>query len=71
MRGCWRWAFVNRHYGGADVPENLQLEKIQNLRARFVIEFENCYLKRCENCCLKNIAKKRRSEERRVGKECQ
>ena len=23
------------------------------LRVRLVIEFENCYLKRCENCCLK------------------
>ena len=29
------------------------------LRARLVIVFKNCYLKRCENYGLKNVVKKR------------
>ena len=28
-------------------------------RARLVIVFKNCCLKRCENCGLKNVVKKR------------
>ena len=31
----------------------------RKVRARLVIEFENCCLKKCENCCLKSVVKKR------------
>ena len=31
----------------------------QLYRARLVIEFENCCLKRCENCCLESVVEKR------------
>ena len=32
---------------------------IATYRARLVIEFKNCYLKRCENCSLKSVVEKR------------
>ena len=32
---------------------------IATYRARLVIEFKNCYLKRCENCGLKSVVEKR------------
>ena len=32
---------------------------VEGIRACLVIKFENCYLKRCENCCLKSIVEKR------------
>ena len=41
-------------------PKLVQLEvDFWRLRARLVIEFENCCLKRCENCCLKSVVEKR------------
>ena len=49
---------VNLKFG---VFEGWEIELLHSilLRARLVIEFENCCLKRCENYCLKSVVKKR------------
>ena len=35
-----------------------QFVNIELVGARLVMEFKNCYLKRCENCSLKSVVEK-------------
>ena len=41
------------------IPFIFFLMLLKILRARLVIEFKNCCLKRCENCSLKSVVEKR------------
>ena len=49
----------NLLYTSSKEKQDIERNVCSIFRARLVIEFENCCLKRCENYCLKSVVKKR------------